>query len=151
METIVNLVALSMAMMIPAVPVPPPAFSGSSGFMSAVPLYPGEERVAAYYAPGVMEAVARRRGLSLEGYVDGVAVISDDPLWLGREVFIAYDGRIEGPFLVVDIAWKHDLPKLRAYNEGIEVGYRTAERWGRAGGGRFGPVFVYVVPTESLP
>ncbi|MCW7071932.1 MAG: hypothetical protein OCU12_06380 [Methanophagales archaeon] len=120
------------------------------GFMSAVPLY-SEEKVAAYYAPGVMESVAERRGLSLEGYVDGVAIISDDPLWLGREVFIVYDGRAEGPFLVVDIAWKHDLPKLRSYNEGIEVGYRTAERWGRAGGGRFGPVFVYVVPTESLP
>lgn len=124
------------------------AFVVAVAAITPLPLTPmyNTHKVAAYYAPGVMEQVADNRGMSLEGYLDGVAVISDDVSWLGREVYISFrGGPIEGPYLVVDVAWSHDLPALIENNEGIEVGYVTAERWGIAGQGRVGPVLVYVV------
>jgi hypothetical protein len=95
------------------------------------PLY--AEGRAAYYAPHVMEATAEYRGLSLEGYVDGVSLMS--PADIGLEVWLRPPGgEWEGPFLVVDCARKNDIwPIVAVRGELVEVGWRTAERWGMKG------------------
>ena len=60
---------------------------------------------ACYYGPGLMKKVARNRGMSLYGYMGGVAL--DRRGDLGRSVWLRWDdGDIDGPFLVVDCAQK---------------------------------------------
>jgi len=81
-----------------------------------------------YYAQGIMEATARWRGLSLDGYVDGVALMS--PADIGHKVWIKFDGLWEGPFLVVDCARRGDMyPVIMHREEAVEVGWETAQRW----------------------
>ena len=89
---------------------------------------------AVWYAPGVMEATAEARGLSLLAYVDGVASMSCAdlglPLWIDRG--FGY----EGPFLVVDCPQLDDIYSVVVHREeAIEVGWRTAEEWGIQSGG----------------
>lgn len=56
---------------------------------------------AAYYQPGLMAQVAEARGLGLEGYAGGVALMACGDL--GREVWLHFPGESwDGPFLVVD-------------------------------------------------
>jgi len=83
-----------------------------------------------FYAPGVMEATAAYRGLSLDGYIDGVAMMS--PADIGRTVWLRRPGLgWEGPFLVVDCAQRDDMwPIVRFRGEVVEVGFETALRWG---------------------
>jgi hypothetical protein len=82
-----------------------------------------------FYAPGVMEATASYMGYSLEGYVDGIALMS--PADLGKTAWIRYQGEWEGPFLVVDYAAQPDIYSTTVYNrEVVEVGFTTALRWG---------------------
>jgi hypothetical protein len=92
---------------------------------------------AVYYAPGVMEATANARGMSLSGYVDGVSLMS--PADIGRTVWIKRTGGWEGPFLVVDCSRRGDMwPIIVGRGEVVEVGFRTAVAWGMArstGGG----------------
>ena len=85
---------------------------------------------AVYYAPGVMEATAEIRGLSLDGYVDGVSLLTcremGYPVWLKRPGY-----GWEGPFLVADCAAQGDLYTAVVHRgEVVEVGYETALRWG---------------------
>ena len=81
-----------------------------------------------YYDQGVMEATATWRGLSLDGYVDGVALMS--PADIGHRVWIKFDGNWEGPFLVVDCARRGDMyPVIMHREEAVEVGWETAQRW----------------------
>ena len=84
---------------------------------------------ATFYAPRVMEATAHVRGMSLDGYVDGVSLMS--PVDIGATVWIRFNGEWEGPFLNVDTAQQnHMCQAIQTRGEVIEVGYKTAQRWG---------------------
>jgi hypothetical protein len=85
---------------------------------------------AVFYAPGVMRATAEVRGLSLEGFLDGVSLMS--PADIGRTVWLLRPGgNWEGPFLVVDCARRGDMwPIIVGRDEVVEVGWDTADRWG---------------------
>jgi hypothetical protein len=84
-----------------------------------------------YYAEGVMEATARFMGFDLDEYVDGVAMMScadvGQTVWIHRSWGVGW----EGPYLVVDCAeWDDHWPVTVFRGEVIEVGYKTAKRWG---------------------
>ena len=83
-----------------------------------------------FYGPGVMEGTARARGLSLDGYVDGVSGLSCADI--GLDVWIRGPEREwEGPFLIVDCAQRNDLYGTIVHRgEVAELGYETALRWG---------------------
>lgn len=113
---------------------------------------------AVFYAPRVMEATADYRGYSLEGYLDGVAMMS--PADIGRTVWLKPPGEPwEGPYLVVDCARRADMwPIAIVRREVVEVGFTTALRWGMVRGSgyswhtnfaRLDGVEVYV--GETLP
>lgn len=96
-------------------------------WMSGHPTY--SEGAAVFYAPNVMEGTARYRGYDLSDYVDGVSLMS--PSDIGRVVWIKYNGVWEGPFLNVDTAQQnHMCQAIQTRGEVVEVGYRTAKRWG---------------------
>lgn len=81
-----------------------------------------------FYNQGAMEATAAWRGLSLDGHLDGVALMS--PADIGHKVWIKFDGEWEGPFLVVDCARRGDMyPVIMHREEAVEVGWETAQRW----------------------
>ncbi len=83
-----------------------------------------------WYNPRLMEATAEFRGMSLEGFVDGVSLMS--PSDIGRTVWLRRpDHDWEGPFLVVDCARRGDIWPVIMYNgEIVEVGFQTAVKWG---------------------
>ena len=90
---------------------------------------PYSEGAATFYAPNVMEGTARYRGMDLDGYVDGVSLMS--PSDIGKVVWIRYNGVWEGPFLSVDTAQQnHMCQAIQTRGEVVEVGYKTAKRWG---------------------
>lgn len=61
------------------------------------------EGLATYYTPGLMDQVARHRGLDLSGTVGGVALMRAGDL--GRKVWIRFPGGMwSGPYRVVDCA-----------------------------------------------
>ncbi len=120
-------------------------------WMTGHPIY--SAGAATFYAPGVMEATAYVRGMSLEGFVDGVSLMS--PIDIGQEVWIKHDGRWEGPFLSVDTAQQnHMCQAIQTRGEVIEVGYRTAQRWGMTDWPKVHEWKTYVevslVPPEEL-
>jgi hypothetical protein len=84
---------------------------------------------ATYYANGVMEATARSRDMSLEGFVGGVSLIS--PADIGQTVYLRRQGMDwEGPFLVVDCARRSDMWGVIYYRgEVVEVDFQTAIEW----------------------
>jgi hypothetical protein len=55
---------------------------------------------AAFYRQGLMAQVAETRGMDLDGYAGGVALMPCGDL--GREVWVRFPGGWAGPFLVVD-------------------------------------------------
>lgn len=81
---------------------------------------------ALFYGRGVMEATAHWRGLSLENYVDGIALMS--PAYIGLPVWIwTEETGWMGPFLVVDSAARGDMyPQIKLYDEVAEFGWKTA-------------------------
>lgn len=85
---------------------------------------------AVWYGRGVMEATAEWRRMSLNNYLDGVALMS--PADLGKTVWMRRPGHDwEGPYLVVDCAARHDKPRaVIVMEEVVEVGFETAVRWG---------------------
>ena len=90
--------------------------------------------IGTYYAAGIMEQVAENRGMSLDRYKDGVAMMS--PADLGKTVWLRRPGGgWEGPFLVVDCSTRLGMFVNTGINGMVvEVGNRTAVRWGMAGG-----------------
>lgn len=113
---------------------------------------------AVFYGPHVMEGTARWRGLSLEGYRDGVALMS--PADIGAPVWLRRPGYSwEGPFLVVDTAARIDMYSVITHRkEIVEVGFQTALRWGMVRGGEGGWQTeqwtidgVEVIKAETLP
>lgn len=85
---------------------------------------------AVWYGRGVMEGTAYWRQLSLEDYLDGVALMS--PADIGKTVWMRRPGHDwEGPYLVVDCAARGDMPRVAGViGEVVEVGFETAVRWG---------------------
>jgi len=100
---------------------------------------------ALYYASGVMEGAANRRGFDLTGYKGGVAMMS--PADVGKTVWLrrGWFGFWEGPYLVVDVMQRNHVYNLVVnYGEVVEVDYQTAVRWGMIRSGRGSlPVEVY--------
>lgn len=90
---------------------------------------------AVFYGPGVMEATAEYYGLDWsEDIVDGVSLLTcaeiGHKVWLKRLGF-----GWEGPFLVADCSQRDDLyAHVFFRKEVVEVGFKTAERWGMARG-----------------
>lgn len=109
---------------------------------------------AAWYGPGVMRATTRWRGLSLDGYLDGVALMSchhiGDTVWLKRHDQPGLPW--EGPFLVADCPRRGDTYSAVVFTgEVVEVGWTTAVRWGLArwvGGDRRYAVKAWSVPVS---
>jgi hypothetical protein len=85
---------------------------------------------ATYYAPGVMEATAEIRGLSLNGFKDGIAMMS--PADIGSTVWIYVESYgWYGPLLVVDCAQHGDIYPLIYYgHEVAELGAKSAKQLG---------------------
>jgi hypothetical protein len=83
-----------------------------------------------FYAPNVMEAQARYRGVNMEGFLDGIAMMS--PADIGRTVWLKRPGHDwEGPYVVLDCAQRDDFyPIIMHRGEVAEVGFATAVRWG---------------------
>lgn len=99
---------------------------------------------ATYYAPGVMEAVAVNRGMSIAGFRGGVALNRSGDL--GRAIWLEYDGEIIGPYRVVDCARRgphFEDRERRGYV--AEVDYRLARDWGIVGVGPV-PITVHFYP-----
>jgi len=82
-----------------------------------------------------MEATARWRGLSLDGYLGGVALptcadIGAD-IWIKPQWTPTWRGKWEGPYLVVDCARRGDIYGVVVHRgEVVEVDWPTARRWG---------------------
>lgn len=96
---------------------------------------------AVWYAPRLMESTAAYRELSLDGYVDGVSLMS--PSDIGRTVWLRRpDHDWEGPFLVVDCARRGDIwPVVMMHGEIVEVGFQTAARWGMVDATLYGDIY----------
>jgi hypothetical protein len=108
--------------------------------------------LAMYYAPDVMARVEayRERVNKLEPCeecIGQVALLRAGDL--GRKVWINVgDGKVEGPFQVLDVAARHHIPELLRRNWVVDVDYATAMRWGMQG-----PVTVTIygeAPTGTL-
>jgi hypothetical protein len=89
---------------------------------------------AVWYAPNIMEATAEWRGMSLEGFAGGVALMS--PAEMGEVVWLKRPGfSWEGPFLVVDASARvHMWVTVTHIGEVVEVDWNTARRWGMVSG-----------------
>lgn len=101
--------------------------------------------LATFYAPGVMEQVAANRGMDLGSYAGGVALNRAGDL--NRDVWIEYEGRIHGPYRMVDCARRgHDYQKREREGYVIEVSFQQGRAWHMAG-----PVNVRVWFVEPHP
>lgn len=91
---------------------------------------------AVWYSQYVMEGTARARGMSLDGYLDGVSLMS--PSDLGKTVWIRFpDREWDGPYLVVDCAQiNHHFAAAYYVGEVIELGWQTALKYEMVGAGR---------------
>lgn len=87
-----------------------------------------------YYNPGVMQKVITyRKGIrqindcaECIGYV--ALLRSGD---INRKIWLQVnESTVEGPFLVTDVAARHDIPRLLRIGWGIDVDWETAKRWG---------------------
>lgn len=82
--------------------------------------------VATYYAPGVLEKVLENRNMSLDGYKDGIVLMScghiGDSVWLKR-LGLGW----EGPYLVIDCSQPYHMwMNLSSRHLHIEV---DQDRW----------------------
>ncbi len=105
---------------------------------------------ATYYAPGVMEDVAR--------YREQVGDVSPCPDCIGdiammragdvgRKVYLVYQGHIQGPFRVVDCSTERDFWPNILSGHIVEVPHWLAMQWGMTG-----PVEVTVLqPAPRSP
>jgi hypothetical protein len=87
---------------------------------------------AVFYAPGIMASTAEWRGISLESFLGGVALMS--PADIGKTIWMKLPGgEWEGPYIVVDCARRGDMfPAIYYQHEIVEVDFDTAVRWGIA-------------------
>lgn len=88
---------------------------------------------AMYYNPGVMQKVlAYRHQLrqieNCEDCIGYVALLRAGDI--NRKVWLQVsEDTVEGPFLVTDVAARHDIPRLLRIGWGIDVDWETAKRW----------------------
>jgi hypothetical protein len=84
---------------------------------------------ATWYDLEVMEATAEWRHLSLEEYLDGVALMS--PADIGKTVWLRRpNSHWEGPYLSVDCSMRGDMwTNIMLGQEVVEIGFNTAVRW----------------------
>ena len=96
---------------------------------------PTEEPVvcgkAKYYSPELMDEVASNRGLNTAGYVGIVALMPRGDL--GREVWLEKDGRLLGPYLVVDCAQRKHYNRRVRQGDVAEVSFEQATMWNMTG------------------
>lgn len=109
----------------------PGLIRNDSQFVNLPPVMRGR---AVWYAAGIMEATAEVRGLSLSGYIDGVASMScadiGQSYWISRMETAPEQPLWEGPFLVVDCPQLDDVYAIIVGREEVvEVGWKTAMRW----------------------
>lgn len=111
-----------------------PGMISESSWMRGHPQY--SYGAAVWYAPHVMEGTARARGLSLDGFLDGVSLMS--PSDIGKTVWIRFPGQEwDGPYLVVDCAQiNHHFAAVYYNKEVIELGWETALKYNMVGPGR---------------
>jgi hypothetical protein len=114
MKTILILALLSSV--IESAPSSTPASSRQSG-------------IAKYYSPGVMEAVARKRGLARTGSVQGMAAVPNCG-HIGKVAVAAINGRSAERYLIVDCSSPRDRAKHVRQGLVIEVDYSSAVRNG---------------------
>lgn len=87
---------------------------------------------ATYYAHGLMEEVARNRGMNLGPFKGGVALNRAGDL--GRVVWLEKDGRVFGPYLVVDCAQQGEhFTRREELGLVVEVPWELAMEWGMRG------------------
>lgn len=66
-----------------------------------------------------IEEAAMNRGMSLDGYAGGVALMDCDDL--GEEVWVKVGGAWTGPWLSVDCAAEHDRAWLDSVNRVVDL------------------------------
>lgn len=105
-----------------------PGYPDKESWMRQVPVWSFGNAV--FYAPWVMEATAEFHGLSLDGYLGGVALMGCGDI--GARVWMRRPGyEWEGPYLAVDCATRGDIfPIILFRREIVEVDFPTAQRWG---------------------
>lgn len=88
---------------------------------------------AMYYNPGVMQKVIayRQRLHQIDECADCIGHVallrSGD---INRRIWLQIsEDTVEGPFLVTDVAARHDIPRLLRIGWGIDVDWETAQRW----------------------
>lgn len=90
---------------------------------------------AVYYAPGVMEATAEVRGISLQGTLGAVSALSCADM--GHRVYLRAPSLgvdWEGPYVVVDCGQRNDIfGNVVVRGEVVELGWETWVRWGASG------------------
>lgn len=128
-----------------------------AAWMSPAPVY--SRGSAVWYAPGVMEANCQYRadmsGVTYEewmaGATDGIAMMS--PSDLGKTAWIRREGIWEGPFRVCDCGVRGQVYEMVVVRgEVVEVGWKTAKRWGLGpfDGGWKTDVEVWVGDRENM-
>ena len=81
-----------------------------------------------FYSKGTMEQVAANRGIPLDGAVDYVAMNRAGDLH--RIVWLEYEGRIFGPYRVVDCAQRgRDYQMREKMGRIVEVSWEQAQAW----------------------
>ncbi len=142
METLMSALLVSLLSLIGGIYCTEEHLVTNATWMRGAPTY--SAGAAVFYAPGVMEATARVRGMSLDGFIGGVSLMS--PSDLGKVVWIRRGAAWEGPFLSVDTAQQnHMCQAIKTRGEVVEVGYETARRWGMVEWPR---VYKWKVPVE---
>lgn len=120
--------------------------SNEAGYSSQVPKNPDKGK-AAFYGAGLMNQVLKNR--KSWGQINPANKITDcegkDPKYAGciallragdidREVYMkGPTGRVEGPFLVVDVAARQDIACLLERSWVVDVDRETGKRWGMQG------------------
>lgn len=90
--------------------------------------------VATYYAPGIVETVLKNRKMSLDGYKDGIVLMSC--AHIGESVYIRRPGfGWEGPYLVIDCSQPfHMWVNVSSRHLHIEVDQERWIEWGATSG-----------------
>ena len=101
---------------------------------------------ATYYDAGLIEVVAKNRGMDLSGYHSGVAL--NDPRHLGDVVWLDWGDEVTGPHLVIDCAQEKHIPERERLGRVVEVSAEVAMDRGFYG---VGPVPVKVLFKRPRP
>jgi hypothetical protein len=127
-------------------PAPPVTLQIHPGYWESSPL--PAQGLAMYYNPGLMEQVLDYRlrmgnVTECEECIGYVALLRAGDI--DRRVWMQRPGEVvEGPFWVIDVAARHDIPSLLERDWVVDIDYETAMRWGMRG-----PVPVTVLSTPG--